>query len=150
MLPAVACDTIWGGSLIRKACLLGRLESRDICIREWSQRFGQRAGVADWFLREACEFGVRSWQLSESLCFKASITQYDRATRNHFRHDHPFLLRHRPAHEVWDSCVTADPQVLGFPIHAGLEVDDIMTCGPLSLVRLYVDAVDVGGKSRNA
>ena len=76
--------------------------------------------------------------------------QHCRSTRENKLKPHPFLLPHRQGDEFWDDCETSDLDFLGLPIHASLEGEALERCGPLSLVRLYVDGLDVGGKSRKA
>ena len=59
---------------------------------------------------------------------------------------HPFLLPHRQIDAFAGSCTTESETILRLPIHAQLSV--VKQGGPLALLRVYVDGVDTGGKSR--
>ena len=112
-------------------------------------------GVADLVKPPGAQSGKYARHLKSALgldnfendfIFKANIMQHDRASRKNIRKLLPFLVPHRQVDEFWDDCETSDLDFLGLPIHAGLEIEEQRS--PLSLVRLYVDGLDVGGKSR--
>ena len=116
-------------------------------------------GVADLVKPPGAQTGAYAQHLKgalgldkfeENFIFNAKIMQHCRSTRKNIRKPHPFLLPHRQVDEFWDDCETSDLDFLGLPIHASLEGEALERCGPLSLVRLYVDGLDVGGKSRKA
>ena len=82
---------------------------------------------------------------------------------------HPFVLPHRQVDRFADTCVVDDQTILGLPIHAELalvrgplappvpievpramaaEPELVTVKGPLTLLRIYTDAVDTSGRAR--
>ena len=77
--------------------------------------------------------------------FWAQIPQYERIPGRELL-PHPFLLPHRQIDAYADSSIIDNQEILSLPIHAELSL--VKEKGPLALLRIYVDGVDTGGKSR--
>ena len=76
--------------------------------------------------------------------FWSDIPQHNHKTGRRELLPHPFLMPHQQVDMFWSHCELTDADIMGLPTNAELRTEE----GKLALLRVYIDGVDVAGRSR--